>query len=113
MLARKHRLTNRFEIDRVKKKGARFGSQTFTLLVYFKDNSEPIRFAFIVSKKVSKLALERNRVKRLVRESLKTLINGLSPGFDCVFVIKTLEISLEETTKELKSALIKSGVKSK
>ena len=52
----------------------RFESKTF--IVYFKI-SEPCRTGIIVSKKVSKLAVERNKVKRQLRQIIKSSIENI------------------------------------
>ena len=38
------------------------------------DKSFPTKFAFVVSKKISKRAVKRNRIKRLMRESVRLLL---------------------------------------
>lgn len=46
------------------------------------------RFAFIVGVKVDKRAVGRNRVKRLLRESVHHLLPLIKPGWDVVIVAK-------------------------
>ena len=38
------------------------------------DYSQPTKFAFVVAKKVHKRAVKRNRIKRLMRESVRQII---------------------------------------
>jgi ribonuclease P protein component len=45
------------------------------------------RYAVVAGKKVGK-AVERNRVKRLVREALRRLHPGLSQGYDIVVIVR-------------------------
>lgn len=40
------------------------------------DKSFPTKFGFVVSKKIHKRAVVRNRIKRLMRESIRPLINN-------------------------------------
>ncbi len=62
-----------------------------------KDSS---RFAFIVSTKISKKAVERNRVKRKLRETVRQLLDRIDSGFDVLFLAK--KNLLEKTDKEIK-----------
>ncbi len=61
-------------IKEVLKKGKVLKSKNFILL-YLPSKEKNLRFAFIVSKKISKKAVERNRVKRILKEALRLLIN--------------------------------------
>ncbi len=42
------------------------------------DYSLPVKFAFIVSKKISKSAVKRNKIKRRMRESIRLLLKNSS-----------------------------------
>lgn len=47
------------------------------------------RFAVIVSNKIDKRATARNRIKRLVRESVRHLLPMVQPGWDSVIIART------------------------
>lgn len=49
------------------------------------------RFAVIVPLSVSKKAVVRNRMKRLVRESIRQMISSLPIGIDAVVLVKRSE----------------------
>lgn len=69
MLAKKFRIGNRNRIEQILKKGRIFRQRLLSLryLLSGKANS---RFSVIVSKKLSRKAVERNRVKRRVYEAI-------------------------------------------
>jgi len=46
------------------------------------------RFAVVVSKKIAKKAVERNSVKRLVRDCLQKNLLHKASGYDMLYVIK-------------------------
>ncbi len=47
------------------------------------------RMTVVVSKKVFKRAVDRNRAKRLVRESMRLLWSRIKPGYDMVFLVQS------------------------
>ena len=61
-------------------------------VIYLKNSLNFPRFAFVVSKKYSKKAVERNRAKRILREairlSLKENINLQNLNYDIVILAK-------------------------
>ena len=106
MLPRKYRLVETKSFERAKKKGSVFQSKSFGMSV-FKRNNAASQFGFIVSTKISKKAVERNRVKRLLRQPLLELLSQIRSGFDVVFLAKKeiLKTNREALSKEVKGVL--------
>ena len=92
MLARPHRLNASRDIQHILKRGqvARAGH----LKVYTLPNRlSIIRATTIISKKVDKRAVVRNRNRRRVNEIIRELIPTLKPGFDIlVYIQSDLEV---------------------
>ena len=87
MLKKEFRLRKQRDFENVFNKGFYF-SGNFLLLKTVKNDLPISRFGFIISKKISKKAVERNRVKRLLRESVRLARKDIRTGFDAVFISK-------------------------
>ncbi|MBA7496102.1 Ribonuclease P protein component [subsurface metagenome] len=73
------------DFDNVFKKGkSKAGKLVF--LKMLKNNLEANRFGIIVSTKISKKAVHRNKIKRRIREIIRQA--GIETGFDIVVVAK-------------------------
>ena len=83
MLKRKNRLT---KINK-NTKGLRFSSPFFNLVVS-EGGEKTSRFGFIVSKKVSKNAVLRNKTKRVLAKALEGLIKKINTNRDIVIISK-------------------------
>jgi ribonuclease P protein component len=70
------------------------------------------RFGIIVSKKIDKRAVGRNKVKRFFRETLLNLEQKMNAGHDILLIIKKRTIDKEKNVDGLavEQALIKAGV---
>jgi len=70
------------------KKGKRVTGSGATIVYITSTDSEATnpRFAFVVAKSVDKRATARNRIKRLLSESVRHLIPGMTTRFDCVVI---------------------------
>lgn len=88
MLPQEFRLREYKLIENVKKNGRLFDSKNFKLLVFKRNDSDPTRFAIVISTKVSKHATLRNKAARGLKEALRRHLNRLSPGFDCLVIGK-------------------------
>ncbi len=113
MLPLKNRLKKEKEFQLVFNHGRFIASDL--LFIRFLDNGiNEIRVGFIVSKKVSKKAVLRNRIKRVLREVIRNKMGRMKKNVDMIIVAKgkisksepgEIGDSLEELLK--KSDLIK------
>jgi len=73
-------------------KPVRFGSRHFTILItptHLPDDSNKInRLGLAIAKKRVKLAVQRNRIKRIIRESFRLNQHDL-PAIDMVVMVKS------------------------
>ena len=82
MLPKQNRLA-RSEFDLVFKKGRRIRGRSFSLIILSgEDKKEPIKIGIIVTKKVYKKAVDRNKLKRQIKNTinpdiLKSLPSGV------------------------------------
>lgn len=85
MLSKLNRIKKKKDFDVIFKKGASLKSDLLILKV-LKNNFEQSRFGFVVSKKVSKKATVRNKLKRRLSEAVKTELKNIKDGLDLVFI---------------------------
>ncbi len=84
MLPKAHRLSDRRDVSRVFRTGRKAYGSLFSFS-YAPNTDQQIRFAVIVGKKSFPRAVDRNRLKRLARESIRPLLPALVTGFDGAF----------------------------
>ncbi|MBU1119294.1 ribonuclease P protein component [Patescibacteria group bacterium] len=87
MLPKEHRLRKKKDIDAVHKKG-RFSRHQFLSLKCAPNQQSASRFTFLVGTKISKKAVERNRVKRQLREITRGLLPNIVNGFDVLVFVR-------------------------
>lgn len=86
MLPRENRLPSS-QIKSVMRTGRRESAEEVQLICT--QNNLPVsRFAFVVPKSVDKRAVTRNRVRRILRESVRLLLPTIVPGLDGVFLVR-------------------------
>jgi len=112
MLAKKFKLTDKKDFDRVQKEGEVLQSVNFGLAKVKRSDSLPSRFAFIVSTKIAKEAVDRNRVKRAMSEAVRISSVNLANDYDVVFLAKpsVARVSTPDIMKEVNVALKEAGI---
>jgi ribonuclease P protein component len=108
VLKKINRISKRSEFLEVKNKGELWGSLLFGVVKLNKGDDQ-IKFGFVVSKKISKRAVDRNKIKRKLSEVLKNKIDDFGLGTRVVFLAKKklLEATIEEISKEINRCLKK------
>jgi ribonuclease P protein component len=76
-------------------KAKRFGNNNFTLLVRL-NKEEHARMGLAIAKKAVKRAVDRNRIKRIIRESFRLVQHDL-PNIDVVIMCRTSATALDKT----------------
>lgn len=111
MFSRVHRLAKEGDITRVLRKGRKFFDPFFTVRMLYADTATTARFAIVISTKVSKKATQRNRLRRILREVLRTQLASIRPGD---YLIQVQPRIMQATEADQRQALLqllrKSGV---
>lgn len=94
-----HFLTNRAQYTLVYRQG-KVWAGSLLVMKAMPNGSSLSRYGFSVTKKVGK-AVQRNRVKRLLREVMK--LQSLKPGWDIVFMARS--VAVDADYHQLKRAL--------
>jgi len=82
-LNRALRLRKSSEFQRVRQQGRSITSRLL-ILAWTPNDVARLRIGFVVSKRISKHAVDRNYLKRLLGEAIRPLLPELSPGWDIV-----------------------------
>jgi ribonuclease P protein component len=85
-MQRRHRLRSASDFALLREKGKRYHHALLVLVVRPNGGSSS-RFGFSASRQVGK-AVERNRTKRLMRESVRYHYERIQGGWDCLFVAR-------------------------
>ncbi|MGZ4143612.1 MAG: ribonuclease P protein component [Actinomycetota bacterium] len=102
------RLTSSRDFDRVFRSGHRGSAKLLTAVALAGDPARPARVGLAVGSSVGG-AVRRNRVKRVLREAIRTTC--IKAGTDVVLVARPgiADSSLDETRAELAAALDRAG----
>jgi ribonuclease P protein component len=102
MIAKKFRLSLKKDFDAILKSRNKFYSYDF-VLKYSKNTLSHSRFAIVISKKVSKRAVDRNTIKRRVSEIIRLNMSSIKNGFDIMIFAKSgaVQIDYQKINQEI------------
>lgn len=106
VLSKKYRLTDKSEIEKVFKKGKILNSDSF-LIRFFSNQLVFSKFTVIVSSKISKKAVIRNKIRRRLREITRLNILKIKSGHNFIVIAKPKILNqkrgelMESVVKEL------------
>ena len=103
-LPSKNRIRTKKDFDEVFKKGNAVRGN-FLFIRYAKNTKPGSRFGLVVPAKAFKRATERNRIKRIVSETIRTLLKDIDNR--CSFIITVRKGTEEEIIRELPELLLK------
>jgi ribonuclease P protein component len=107
MLSAENRLKKERDFERVFKEGKAWRGE-LVFLKWLGNGLDASRFGFIVSRKVSKKAIVRNKLKRRLRQIARTRMSELKKGVDIVVVARPgLESKNFAATKEIINELFR------
>ena len=111
-LPKPHRLKNRQDYRAVYAQGIRRYSPHLTLIALQESNAgkkclSQTTFGISISKKVSKKAVVRNRIKRQLKGAIRTYLKEIEPGWKVVILVKpkAIECKYEHFLRELEELL--------
>ena len=116
MLKKINRISKKSEFEEVKAKGEMKAAELFSVIYlnpsrpaaaspFDKGDSEGKMFGAIISKKISKKAVERNQIRRRLMESVRLNMDIFPEGFRGIFLVKKNILNKKE--KEIEECLKK------
>ena len=110
-MERKNRLNHTLDIQRVRRHGKSI-AHPFFVLIYYRDKSVDHAPVGVIASKAVGGAVERNRVKRVLRSAADELHENIQP--DCMVLLlarqELLDHDTPEITELLASQLKKAGI---
>lgn len=102
MISREYRISRKKDFDLILKSKLKFYSNNLVLR-FSKNELSKSRFCVVVSKKISKRAVDRNRIRRRIYEILRLNYNKIKPNFDFMIFVKSgvLKMKYVDIEKEL------------
>ena len=85
-MKRQYRLRHNSDFRRVRQHGKSYASPIM-VLAFLRNELNHNRFGFVVSKRLGK-AVQRNKIKRRMREAVRHRISQIKPGFDVILIAR-------------------------
>lgn len=102
MLNKINRLTKDKDFNNVWKRGQANFNKIIGVKIAANQQSSS-RFGILVSVKISKKAVERNKIKRRIREIIRLRLDKIKPGYDVIII--TLPSILNKNYQEIEESI--------
>lgn len=99
MLSQRHRFHGRRGLKTVHTSGRTIRGRKINLRTINRPSNKPYRVAVVVSRKVHKSAVVRNRIRRRVYEIVRQNDSKIKPGTDLIFMIYSEQIANEDAAR--------------
>lgn len=112
-LPQNHRLRERRAFKAIYERGRRLSTPHFLLRYQTREGDGlPSCFGVVVSTKVHKRAVRRNRLRRRIHAALIGLRPRLQPGYRCVITVRpaALDCDYGQILRELEELLVKANI---
>ncbi len=110
MLSRKYKLKKDNDFKKVFNKG-KYYQKDFIKIKFLENDLEINRFGLVIGLKISKKAVQRNKIKRQLEEVIQSELEQMKKGIDIIILVQP-EI-IEKEYQEIKETLIELFKKSK
>ena len=105
MLSQKYRFHGRNSLNRAYRKGRTVRDPRISLRYVYLANYNNFRVAVVVSRKVSKSAVVRNRIRRRIYEAVRLRAEQLRPGYELIFSVYSDDLA-KLSPKELEVLIL-------
>jgi len=116
MVSRAHRFHGYGSLRRVYQGGKTTRGPLFSIKSVLNEKRQAYRVAVVVSRKVSRSAVDRNRIRRRVYEAVRQVEEAILRPYDIVITVfqdSLLALPVNELSKQVKTQLESAGVLSK
>ena len=112
MLPKKYRLIKREDFTTIFSRGCYVSGSEDVVIRYFKTDFPISRIGFPIGKNFSKKAVERNRMRRILRAAVFQYVAKLKPGFDIIVLVKPKHRDMEfkKITEDLGRVFFKANL---
>ena len=102
-MQKRFRLSRSEDFKRVRRTGKSYAHPLVVLVVQANENSQHLKIG-VSAGKTTGTAVHRNRAKRLIRESMRTLIPSIASGWDLILIARPALVTA--TLADTRSALL-------
>ena len=113
MINRKHRFHGRNSLRFVYSRGEMVRGSLFSVKVALNQRRHSYRMAVVVSRKVHKSAVVRNRIRRRIYEVMRDQESHITDAYDIIFLVHSDQLALcehDQLESQVVEQLAKAGV---